>query len=360
MLRRFALVLLLVLLAPAALLAVDADLIVPVTGTIPGAAGAAWQGELSIHNSGKLPATLGLTLYGAGGAIAAQDVTIAARSTVSYANFVSDVFGLTNGTGALAIRIDPTAIGTIAVTSRVLNHTPAGEFGQDVPAVSSADTLRTGATGVVLGPGDVSASRFNFGIFAAEASTIEWRLLRADGTIDKTVSAEYPAGTHVQYNGGVQSFFGLEAQDDDAIHARVLGGNAVVYGSIVANSSGDPTFVPGVKVREQFTVSFLGVDLDENGTIDIPDADGDGTLDAPVILYAAFLPNYFRVVTAPGDGTSVSLRILEAPRDTELIDAQGTILSYPGVAYKGQASKIVLEATDGFGVTEIVIPVIIR
>ncbi|MCA1734387.1 MAG: hypothetical protein LC732_12405, partial [Acidobacteria bacterium] len=189
---------------------------------------------------------------------------------------------------------------------------------------------------------------------------IEWRLLHADGTMEPAVTREYAAGTHLQYNQGVTALFGAEPADNDTIHARVLDGNAVVYGSIVANSTGDPIFVPGVEVREQFTVSFLGVDLDENGTIDIPDANNDGTLDAPVILYAAFLPNYFRVVTAPGDGTTVSLRILEAPRDTELIDAQGTILSYPGVAYKGQTSKIVLEATDGFGVTEIVIPVIIR
>jgi hypothetical protein len=359
--RRFIFPLLgLLLLSPAALLAVDADLIVPVTGTIPGAAGAAWQGELSIHNSGKLPVTLGLTLYGANGLIATKDVTIAARATVSYSNFVSDVFGLATGTGALAVRVDPTAVGTIAISSRVLNHTPAGEFGQDVPAITSADTLRTGATGVVLGPGDVGASRFNFGIFAVDASTIEWRLLRADGTVEKSVTEEYAAGTHVQYNGGVGALFAAEAENDDAIHARVRSGNAVVYGSIVANSSGDPTFVPGVKVREQFTVTLLGVDLDENGTIDIPDADGDGTLDSPVILYAGFLPNYFRVVTAPGDGTAVSLRILEAPRDTAVIDDQGTILSYPGIQYKGQTSAIILEASDGFGITEIVIPVIIR
>ncbi len=360
MLRRFVLLLLVLLLAPAALLAVDADLIVPVTGTIPGAAGSAWQGELAIHNSSTDPATIGLALYGADGLVASKDVTVAARSTISYSNLVSDVFGLASGTGALAITVDPADRGRIAISSRVLNHTPAGEFGQDVPAIPSTETLRAGATGVVLGPSDVAASRFNFGIFTAEASTIEWRLLRADGRIDATVTREYAAGRHVQYNGGVADLFGATAQNDDTIHARVLSGNAVVYGSIVANSSGDPTFVPGFEVREQFTISLLGVDLDENGTIDVLDADDDGTLDAPVVLYAAFLPNYFRIATRPGDGVAVTLTVIDAPRDTQLIDDNGTILSYPGIQYKGQSSVIVVRATDGFATADLVIPVIIR
>lgn len=361
MLRRLVLPLLLLLLAPAALLAVDADLIVPVTGTTPGAMGSSWQGELALHNSGKQVATIHLTLYGAAGQIEVRNVVLQPGATMSFDNVVSDLFALTNATGALAINYDDAANGTIAVTSRVLNHTASGEFGQDVPAIAAADTVRAGSTGVILGPPDVATSRFNFGIFTVDASTIEWRLLRADGSLAATVTKEYEAGRHEQYNAGVAALFNAAPENDDTIHARVVSGNAVVYGSIVANSTGDPTFVPGFKVRELFAITLLGVDVDENGSVDILDADNDGTLDAPVILYSGFLPNYFRVVTKAPEGSTVALSIVEAPRDTEVIDNDnGTILSYPGVQYKGTTSRIVVRASDSFATADLVIPVIIR
>ncbi len=361
MLRRFLLPLLVLLLAPAALLAVDADLIVPVAGTTPGAMGSAWQGEMSIHNSGTDQSRIHFTLYGSEDMIEVRTVVVPPRSTMSFSNVVKDLFLLDAATGALAINIESEAArGTIAITTRIVNHTPAGEYGQDVPAIPATETLRTGATGVVLGPADAVASRFNFGIFTVEPSRIEWRLLRADGTQAASVTREYEGGRHEQYNQGVASLFAAAPQNDDTIHARVLSGNAVVYGSMVANSTGDPTFVPGFEVREQFTVTLLGVDLDENGTIDIEDKDNDGTLDAPVILYSSFLPNYFRVVAQPGDGTTITYKIVEAPKDTQLIDANGTILSYPALQYKGQSSVIVVRASDGFGESDLVIPVIIR
>ncbi|HEY0592983.1 MAG TPA: hypothetical protein VGF40_14515, partial [Thermoanaerobaculia bacterium] len=273
MLRRLILPLLVLLLAPAALLAVDADLIVPVTGTTPGAMQSSWQGELAIHNSGKQAARIHLTLYGAQGQIEVRNVVVQPGTTMSFDNVVFDLFLLTNATGAVAINYDDAANGTIAVTSRILNHTAGGEFGQDVPAIAATETLRAGSTGVIVGPSNAATSRFNFGIFTVDASKIEWRLLRADGSLAATVTKEYQAGRHEQYNGGISTLLGATPQDDDTLHARVVSGNAVVYGSIVANSSGDPTFVPGFKVREQFAVTLLGVDLDENGSVDILDAD---------------------------------------------------------------------------------------
>ena len=360
MLRRIILPLLVLLLAPAALLAVDADLIVPVTGTIPGAAGSAWQGEMSLHNAGDERLTVHFTFYGTEGFIEVMNVSIPPRTTFSYANVLAEIFRIPSGTGALALNVEDSAIGTFAVSTRVVNHTAAGEFGQDVPAIPATDTLHTGATGVVVGPADPIANRFNFGIFTVEDSTIEWRLLRADGTLAATVNKEYDEGHHFQYNQGVSTFFDVEPAANDTVHARVLSGNVVVYGSTVANSTGDPTFVPGVEVRENFTVSLLGIDVDENGTVDIPDADNDGTLDTPLVLYSGFFPNYFRIMTQPGDGVSVTLTILEATGQAELIDAQGTVIMYPASQYKGTTSKIVVRATDGFATTEFIIPVIVR
>lgn len=350
---------LLVALAPLALLA-SPDLIIPITGTVPGAEGSQWRGGLTLHNASLTPASIRLELYGNAGLLAAADMTLPARTTRSMENLVGEAFGLGNAAGALVIDVDDDHVGKVAASSRIINHTPGGEFGQDVAVVRSAEMLRSGATAVIAGPPSVASARFNFGIWAAEPTSVTWRLLRADGTVAGEIVKTYEAGTHEQYNQGVEGLFGETPADDDVIHARVVSGEAVAYGSIVASSTGDPTFVPGFAVRENFAIEFAGVDLDENGSVDLPDADHDGRLDVPVTLFAGYLPNYFRVVATAPEGATIEYTVVEGPRDTALIDDRGTVLSYPGIEYKGRDSFILIRASDGFATADFVIPVVIR
>ncbi|HVR43650.1 MAG TPA: hypothetical protein VMS56_09420 [Thermoanaerobaculia bacterium] len=359
MIRRTTLILLLAL-APAALAAQSPELYVPVTGTIPGADGSRWQGELTLHNAATVPVAATLTLYGPAGALGAHDLTLGARSTITFENVVGQAFGLESATGALSIDLADHGRGRVAVTSRIVNRLPSGEFGQNVPAVSEASTLRAGATAAIPGPARSLDSRFNFGIHAIEATRVQWRLLRADGTLAAETGADFEPGTHAQYNQGVVTLFGQSPRDGDVVHARILEGNAIVYGSIVASSSGDPTFVPGFELREDFAITFIGVDLDEDGTVDVFDADGDGTLDAPVVLYTSFLPNYFKVVTEGGEGDPVTFSLVSAPSGTALIEPPGTVQSYPDFTHRGKTGSIVVRASDGFFASDLVIPVTFR
>jgi hypothetical protein len=336
------------------------DLIIPVTGTLPGADGSLWQGEVTLHNASTNVAVITVTFFPSGGVPASREIVVPARSTVNYENAIGELFGVENGSGALRLEISEGARGQVAVTSRVMNLGPAGRFGQDVPAVSGTATLRSGSTAVVTGPAQNEGTRFNFGIFAIQDSEVNWRLLSADGTLLTEKTETYEAGAQVQYNNGVATFLGVEATDGAAIHARILKGEAIVYGSIVESSTGDPTFVPGFEVRENFAVEFLGVDLDENGTVDIADADGDGVLDEPVTVYVGPFPNYFRVIALPTQAGEVVLTLLEAPLGFAMIDGNGTIQAAPSASDRGKTTQIVVRATDGFAVADLVIPIVFK
>jgi hypothetical protein len=336
------------------------DLIIPVTGTLPGANGSLWQGEVTLHNASTNSAVITATFFPSGGAPVSAEIVVPARSTVNYENAILELFGIENGSGALRLEIPEGARGRIAVSSRVMNVGTAGRFGQDVPAVSGTATLRSGSTAVVTGPAHVVGTRFNFGIFAIQDSEVTWRLLSADGTLVTEKTETYDAGTQVQYNDGIATFLGVEVSDPVAIHARILSGEALVYGSIVESSTGDPTFVPGFEVRENFAVEFLGVDLDENGTVDIVDADGDGVLDEPVTVFVGPFPNYFRVIALPTEAGEAVLSLLEAPPGFAMIHAKGTIQASPSSPDRGTTAQIVIRATDGFAVSDLVIPIVFK
>ncbi|MGH9458384.1 MAG: hypothetical protein ACRD2J_12195 [Thermoanaerobaculia bacterium] len=348
---------LLIALTAAAGLAAEADLIVPVTGTIPGALGSHWQGELTLHSAATEAVVVDVTLHRSAGEPVTTSVALAAGATQSFSNVALDLFGLEQAIGALTIDVPDSAEGRIVATSRVANHTETGLLGQDVPAVRATETLRSGATGVIAGPKDTVRARFNFGIFAVDASAIEWRLVRADGTVAATKELSYDAGTAIQYAPGVEGLFAVTRQSDDVVYARVLEGNAVVYGSAIDNGTGDPTFVPGFEVREGFAIELLGVDKDGDGAADFFDADRDGVLDQAVPVGVGPFPDGFRILVHPGETGSVTLTVIEAPYDADFIDANGMVSIFPPLGASGSAT-IVVRATDGFRTTDLTIPVV--
>lgn len=61
--------------------------------------------------------------------------------------------------------------------------------------------------------------------------------------------ATWAAGMHIQYNSAVTKLFGVQTQDNDVIYARVREGRVFLYGSMIHNGTGDPSYVPGVRTR---------------------------------------------------------------------------------------------------------------
>ena len=336
-----------------------ATLVVPAAGTGPGANASQWQSELTLHTAAPRSTTLSVSFHQGTQVLGPVEITLQARETLSIADIAHTKFGLASGTGALVIEVADRDARSLAVTSRTFNVSPAGEFGQDIPSVDANAALRVGDIAALSGPATAASNRFNFGIYATEAASVEWQVVRADGTAGAVKTVTYAAGTHAQYNSGIETLIGATAQDNDTVHARVTSGRAIFYGSIV-NATGDPTFIPGIRTREDILIQFTGVDLDENGSIDLRDNNGDGTLDSPVEILRTVFGNYFQVVAKGEFGENVTLEIVSSPAFAQLLDADGTLMVVVGTGTSASSGEIVLRATSDGSSQLITIPVVFR
>ena len=161
-------------------------LVVPAAGTGPGANGSHWQTELTLHTAGPRAVDLSLFLHQGSTVLGPSNVTLQPRETLSIADVVRTRFNVTSGTGAIVIAAVERDLRTLAVTSRTTNVSASGEFGQDIPAVSTDDANDEGDIVALHGPSDVASTRFNFGVFAHEATSVKWELIRANGTVAAT------------------------------------------------------------------------------------------------------------------------------------------------------------------------------
>ena len=317
-----------------------AQLVIPAAGAGAGANDSQWQSELTIHNVGLTSTDLTLSFYRTNGIDATHSITVAPRQTVILENIVQETFGIDTGSGAIVIEGDPFGLKKLSVTSRTFNRSESGEFGQDIPAWTESSAAATGDTAVINGPVAASMARFNFGIFAPVDTDVEWMLVRQSGTVAASVSESYDAGTQLQYNQGIPTFLGVENEDGDVVYARITEGRAFVYGSIIQNSTNDPSFVPFAVTRENFAAQLVGIDLNEDGEVDIFDTDSDGVLDGEVSLSTAGFPNYFRVVVVDPEGNPVDLELVDASNDVRLLE-NGTVQWLPSSGQRGTAGVLI-------------------
>jgi hypothetical protein len=334
-----------------------ATLVIPAAGTGPGANGSQWQSELTLHTAAPRPVTLSLSLHQGSTVLGPVSITLEARETLSLQDVVRTEFGVTSGTGALIIEAADRDARTLAVTSRTFNTSPEGVFGQDIPAVDVADASGAGDVTALTGPSEGATSRFNFGLYAIDATRVKWELVRGDGTVAGTNELAYVAGQHAQHNAGIQSIFGVAPADNDTVHARVLNGRAIFYGSVV-NATGDPSFVPGIRTREDIIINFEGLDLDENGTVDVTDADGDGVLDSRIDIVTSMFGEFFRIVAEGEFGETVAYEIVSTPSvEASLIDGNGRLRVLASGDVKGTNGELRIRAISGDSSTVLVIPV---
>jgi len=334
-----------------------ATFIIPAAGTGPGANDSRWQSELTLHNTSATPNTIGLTFHDGSGAQAGDSVSLGARSTMTISDIVKTRFGRQAATGAIEVTVSDAMSDRVAITSRTFNSSPNGQFGQDIPAVNSNDAASAGDVIVLQAPSSATDARFNFGIYAVTAATVRWDLVHADGTSAASVEQSYKAGTQLQYGQGIKTLLGLDEQDDDAIHAVVSSGKVIAYGSAINNQSGDPTFVPGIRARVDIRLNFVGVDLNEDGIVDVFDANHDGVLDQPIDVFTTSgFPNYFRIVVTGPNGEPATLELVDTIRDAQFIDVQ-TLQYAPPSTLKGSTGTLKVRATAA-GVSEVItIPV---
>jgi hypothetical protein len=295
--------------------------------------------------------TIGLKFHDSVGTQEGDSVTVNARGTVAIADIVRTRFARESATGAIEITVPDALANKVAITSRTFNRSSAGEFGQDIPAVNANDAASAGDVVVLQGPSSVIDDRFNFGLYALTDAAVRWELVRADGSLATPLAEQsYRGGTQIQFNQGIERFLTSTPQNNDAVHAVVTKGRVIAYGSAVNNRSGDPSFVPGIRVRVDIRLNFVGVDLNQDGIVDVFDADHDGVLDQPLDIFTSMFPNDFRVIVTGPNGEPATLELIDAP-EALLIDFR-TVSWAPGGDEKGKSGVLKIRATAG-GISEI-------
>jgi len=207
------------------------DAVIPVVGSTHGQSNAFFKTELQLHNASDASAAGWLILH-------PQETLLRydlpARATIAYDDVVA-AMGST-GLGSLDILVDrgelPEAV------ARAYDDQPDGTTGATVPRVRNTEALVVGSSATLIAPRDFTRYRFNLGIRTLESgATIEFVVRDASGTERFRRMRAFAAVAFEQ--NPVDVFLGTTLQATDSIEVNVLGGNAVVYGSMIDNATND-------------------------------------------------------------------------------------------------------------------------
>ena len=91
---------------------------------------------------------------------------------------------------------------------------------------------------------------------------------------------------------------------------------------------------------------FIGLDRNEDGTVDLFDEDNDGELDTIIDVPTANFPTYFRIVAEDPENDAVTYSVV-SESEALLIDTDGTIFWKPSARFYGKTGVVVVRATDG-------------
>lgn len=245
--------------------------LVSVAAQTAGANNTSWRTELNVFNAGSQGANVTLLfLPSGGGSVATRTVVLAPRQSLTYANALFDLFGLSSGAGAMAI--EATSAGAVAdlrVTSRTFTTGTRGTYGQAVPDVQPEALERTL---YVTGIAATDDFRTNIGLVNRGSSAVEatLTLLAHSGSTVASKTVSLPANSFQQRPLGE-----LFPEVADAAHSvltmRLVAASAdtvSAYASVVDNQTQDPIYVQAVPASQggALTIPVVGRAPGANGT----------------------------------------------------------------------------------------------
>src|SRR3954451_5753970 len=245
--------------------------LVPAAGQTNGVGGSVWRTELTLFNGGSEAASGQFTFIPGGGApVLTRSLFLGVNQSITYANALQDLFGLSNGSGAIAIEASSaTTTPAIRITSRTFTTGSVGTYGQSVPNVSSDD-----ATSTLLLTGIESDANFrtNIGLVNRTALPVNGglTLYDANGNVVATTTVPVPENNFQQSSLG--SFFpAVNGRSFAALSMRVdaATANAVsAFASVIDNRTQDPVYVAAIPAPKgsELTIPGVGRVPGANGT----------------------------------------------------------------------------------------------
>ncbi len=223
-----------------------ASLVVPAVAAVAGAHGTHWQSDLWLQRRSAVEQVRLTFLPADGSAATSASFPIATDGTLVLDDVVTRLGR--GGSGALLVE----AGGEVLAASRTYNVTPAGTYGQLIPAQCWPyySELRSGT---IVGVEGSAARRTNVGMVNpghAVTFDVALRLVAGDGVLLGSRTYQLPPGRHLQVND-VFAALHVPGRTDCRVDLEVAGGESwegiQAYGSVVDNASGDPLYVPAVE-----------------------------------------------------------------------------------------------------------------
>lgn len=223
--------------------------IIPVAGSTPGSGGSFFRTSVQIHNPGSTPISGTFVFHQAGRSGGSNDpklnYTLGPRESRSYDDLLVDM-GL-SGLGSVDLIANFGALPRAVV--RIFNDgAENGTSGMTEPLVDPEDALAPGDTGLLIGPANTRAARFNIGVRTLdEPATILFTILSRTGAEMKQVRREYPRTFFEQRPS--HEVLDTTLGDNDVIEIKVERGRAIVYGASTDNITQDPSLQVETKSR---------------------------------------------------------------------------------------------------------------
>jgi PKD repeat protein len=208
--------------------------------------GSNWRTELTLFNASYNPVSVTLTYIPSYGSGPQQRATVlGGRQSVTYSNALVDLYGISSGTGALAIDSSSNyGAPNVLATSRTFTDSASGTYGQSVPSLGTTDFA---STMYLTGMAVSSAYRTNLGLVNRSGSDVPMTLslFDANGAQIATANVTVPANNFQQ--AGLASFFpaiGSNSYNALSLRASGVASDAVsVYASVVDNRTQDPVYI---------------------------------------------------------------------------------------------------------------------
>jgi len=220
--------------------------VIPAVASAPGAGGSFFKTAIQLFNplGFRLTARLVFHPVGSQGSVTdpSLDVAIEPLETESFEDIVA-AMGI-SGLGTLDIML-PSPSNSPVVVARVYDDAGAsGTQGFTQEAVSPNDSgtagrvLSAGTSGHLILPADTDAYRYNIGMRTLGTSaTIQFTVRDASGAFISQKSLSMSSNSFLQSEAS--QFLNLSLPPGGVIRVGLLGGNAIVYGATVDNTTND-------------------------------------------------------------------------------------------------------------------------
>lgn len=283
--------------------------LVPVSAQTPGAGDTNWRTELTLFNASEFSVDVRLEYLPDAGPQAFRQTGLGAGQSVTFANALLDVFGLSSGAGAIFVEAtNPLATPSLKVASRTFTTSPSGTYGLFVPGeISPSGEPYLYITGLAAN----TDFRTNIGLVNNSDQPIGISITVFDASGSPLGHSSTNLAPKMFSQTPLITLFPASSFPDGAISLRItasIPSALTAYASVVDNRSQDPTYLPAVPALEaqDLFIPIVGRTAGASGTY----WRSDVTLFNPGV-----------------ESMTVTLRLLESGRDNRGVT--GSTLSLP-------------------------------